>query len=119
MILSEEKEIFNAIAQSIVSSELDDKWDYALLKMMVIADTVELNLHFYYNENAKNTKLNGAFKCSLEVLKLYKLTHEHPNYKKWNRSTFRLYANSKMQIDYIWDEELQKEVDEYNKENQS
>lgn len=117
MIIEEEKEIFNAIAKHIVTSEIDDQWEHALLKMMVIADSVEFNLNFFYGSESKNTKLSGAFKCSLEVLKLHKLTNEHPNYKNWNRALFTLYSNSKMSIEYIWDQELQGEVDRLN--NQS
>lgn len=119
MIIAEEKEIFNSIATHIVTSELDDNWDRAILKMMVIADTVEFNLNFFYGSDQttkKNTKLNGAFKCSLQVLKLHKLTNDHPNYKKWNRALFKLSSSSKANIEYIWDQELQDEVDGYNNE---
>ncbi len=115
MIIAKEKEIFNAIAKHIVTSELDDKWDYTLLKMIVIGNTVDFNLNFHYKDNdAKNTKLSGAFKCSMRVLELHKLTNQHPNYKKWNKFEFTLYSNSKSKIEYIWDKELQEEVDSYS-----
>ncbi|WP_047451743.1 hypothetical protein [Alistipes sp. ZOR0009] len=113
MLTTEEKEIFNAIARYIVLSELDDKWQSASLKLMVIGNTVEFNLTFLYENGAtKNTKLENAFKCSFEVLKLYKLTNEHPNYKKWNRSEFILFSDSKCKIEYVWEEDLQNKVDE-------
>jgi hypothetical protein len=118
MLIVEEKEIFNSIAKNIVTSEIDDKWDEAILKFMVIGNTVDFNLNFKYsNRNSENTKLNNAFYCSMDVLKLHKLTNEHPNYKKWNRATFTLHSNSKCNIQYIWDEDLQNEVDIINNES--
>lgn len=116
MLVEQEKEIFNSIAKYILSSELDDKWDNALLKMMIIGDTVDYNLSFSYPDgSSKNTKLNNAFSCSVDVLKLHQLTNEHPNYKNWNKAEFKLYSGSKCRIEYIWDEALENEVNRFNR----
>ncbi len=117
MIIKEEKEIFNSIAGYIVSSEIDDKWSSAILKLTVIEDTVDFNLNFINEvEEQKNVKLKNAFYCSADVLKLHRLTNEHPNYTKWNRAIFTLLNTSKCHIEYIWDENLQNEVDRLNSE---
>lgn len=116
MIILEEKEIFNSIAKHIISSEIDDKWTYAILKIMVIGNTVDFNLNFSYNNSIlKNTKIKNAFSCSMDILKLHRLTNNHPNYKKWNKSEFILYANSTCKIEYFFDEVLQNEIDRLNK----
>lgn len=115
MIIAEEKDLFNSIAKHIVISEINDKWDEAVLKIMVIGDSVDFNLNFKYaNGTIQNSKLKNAFFCSLDVIKLHKLTNDHPNYKKWNKAEFTLYSNSKSKIEYIWDQKLQDEIDLLN-----
>lgn len=120
MLIAEEKDIFNSIAKHIVSSEIDNQWDNAVLKISVIGNTVDFNLNFNYrNGEIKNARMSNAFLCSMDVLKLHQLTNEHPNYKKWNRSIFTLLSSSKCKIEYIWDQPLQDEVDKYNNESQA
>jgi hypothetical protein len=118
-LIPEEKDIFNSIAKHIVLSESDGEWDNAVLRNAVIGNTVDFNLTFNYpNGGAKDARLADAFLCSLDILRLHQLTNEHPNYKKWNRSIFSLFSSSKCKIEYIWDQQLQDEVDKYNKGDQ-
>jgi len=116
-MFDEQNKIFSEIASYVIKSELDSKWNKALLKIAIIEDSVEFNLNFSYESNKKNTKLNGAFMCSREVHKLYELTQNHPlQHKNWNRAVFTLFPDNKFDMEYIWDQELQDEVDGYNKE---
>ncbi len=117
MIIKEEKEIFNSIAGYIISSETDNKWSSAILKLTVIEDTVDFNLNFILNNGEqKNVKLKSAFHCGLDVLKLHKITNSHPNYKKWNKAVFNLLSTSRCHIEYIWDQQLQDELDRIKNE---
>lgn len=116
MIIEEQNEIFRKIATSIIKSEIDEKWENAILKLGVIENSVDFNLNFSYQDEKKNTKLEGAFFCSREVIKLHKLTNEHPDYKNWNRAIFTLYPDNKFDMEYIWDQDLQDRVDGYNSE---
>jgi hypothetical protein len=117
MIIKEEKEIFTAITNHIVSSEIDDKWSSAILKLTVIEDTVDFNLNFVYDDGEqKNVKLKSAFHCGLDVLKLHTLTNSHPNYKKWNKAVFTLQNTSKCHIEYIWNQQIQDELDRIKNE---
>ena len=46
---------------------------------------------------------------------LYQITrNELPIHKNWNRAKYMLYPEGKMNIEYIWDQELQDEVDQLN-----
>lgn len=115
MIIAEEKDLFNSIAKHIVISETDNQWDEAVLKIMIIGDSVDFNLNFKYsNGNIENTKLKNAFYCSMDIIKLHRLTNDHPSYKKWNKAEFTLTSNSRCRIEYIWDQKLQDEVDNQN-----
>lgn len=119
MLITEEKQIFNSLGSNIIKSELDDKWSYSILKLTVIGNSVEFNLNYYYsNGSKKNTKYKNSFLLSKEVMKLHSLTNAHPNYKNWNRAQFTIFPDGKMEIEYIWDQELQDEVDKYNDESQ-
>jgi hypothetical protein len=51
---------------------------------------------------------------------LYTITQtQFPVHKNWNRAKYTLFPEGRMEIEYIWDDGLQKEVDKYNNETPS
>lgn len=106
-----EQEVFENIASHIYNSQINGNWDYAVLKFILIDNSVEFNLNFYTNKSAQSTKLINAFDCSTKVHQLYDLTVTHPlEHQNWNRAIFTLYPSDEFEIEYIWDEALEQEL---------
>ena len=117
-----QKEIFNQIANSIIDIlPQGEHFKYAVLEIKRL--TANVGYTGYYLTTDEQKKWLDIFNFELEeryIEDLYKITQTQPPiHANWNRAKYTLYQEGKMQIDYIWDEELQKEVDEYNNENQS
>jgi hypothetical protein len=46
------------------------------------------------------------------IEELYQISqNEFPKHKNWNRAKYTLFPEATMNIEYIWDEQLQNEVD--------
>jgi len=117
----EQKEIFNLLANGIIDAiPQGQKFKRAILNIIKQEGVVEFNSYLIdEGDNQQNLEINMGYKYAKSVLELYKITQTQPPiHANWNRAKYTLYPEGKMQIDYIWDEELQQEVDKYNK-NQS
>jgi hypothetical protein len=59
---------------------------------------------------------NGAEVCEV-IRDLYAITQTQPPiHKDWNKALFTLYPDGKSDMEYIWDAEMQAEIDKYNEE---
>jgi|GEM_PF-602694 len=115
-----EKEIFNQIANSII--DILPKgvgFRRAVLEIKRLVGNVGFT-GFYLTEDDEKKWLD-IFSFNLDdsyIEDLYQITqNEPPIHKNWNRAKYTLYSEGKMNIEYIWDQELQDEVDRFN--NQS
>lgn len=117
-----QKEIFNQIANSIIDILPQGvQFNYAILEIK----RLEGNVGFtgYYITNSDEKKWLDIFSFNLDesyIEDLYHITqNEPPVHKNWNRAKYTLYPEGKMEIEYIWDQELQDQVDKYNNESQT
>lgn len=109
------KEIFTKLATKLIEDIGDLKWDKAELEIMRLEGTVRFSA-IYINEcQQKDVEVNFGFWEARDIHKLYHITqNEPPVHTNWNRAKFTLFPDGKMQMEYIWDQELQDEVDGYN-----
>ena len=107
-------EIFNLLANGII----DDlpkglQFKEAILNIMRLKGVVEFKSHIIDDNGEKiNLEVSMGQKYAKAVLELYTLTQtEPPIHQNWNRAKYTLFPKGKMEIEYIWDEALQNEVD--------
>lgn len=110
IIIPEQNLILQKIGQYIIDSQLNNDWKTAILKLAVIGQSIDFNLTFKQFDEEFNTKLQGAFMCSIEVKSLHKLTHKNPNYSKWNRAIYVLNKDNSFEIEYQWDQDLHDQI---------
>jgi hypothetical protein len=112
------KEIFAEIALSIRATLpiMDGDFRCAVLEIKRLRGNVGFKGHYLTYSNEK--KWLDIFNLQLDsklIHELYDITQVAPLiHKNWNRANFTLYPNNKFEIEYIWDQALQDEVDKYN-----
>ncbi len=112
-----EKEIFNAIAIAIINVLPKGQ---QFKKVVLEIKRLPGNIGFtgYYLTQEEHKKWIDIFKFTLNpdyIEDLYIITQtRYPIHKEWNRAIYELFLEGKMAIEYIFDEELQNEVDRLN-----
>jgi len=114
-----QKEIFNEIAISIINVlPQGEQFNYAVLEIKRL--TANVGFTGYYITPEEKKKWLNIFDFNLDsscIEELYTITQtQSPVHKNWNRAKYTLFPTAKMQIEYIWDEALQNEVDKINNE---
>jgi hypothetical protein len=114
-----QKEIFNTIAISIIDVlPQGEQFIYAVLEIKRL--TANIGFTGYYITSDEKKKWLDVFNFHLDsscIEDLYNITQTQPPiHKNWNRAKYTLFPEGKMEIEYIWDEELQNEVDRLNNE---
>jgi hypothetical protein len=115
-----QKEIFNLLANGIIDDIPQGiKLKEAILNIMRLEGVVEFKSYVIdANDKKINLEVSMGYKYAKAVLELYTLTQtEFPIHKNWNRAKYTLFPEGRMEIEYIWDEALQNEVDRLNNEN--
>lgn len=112
-----QKEIFNKIAISIIEIlPQGEKFNYVVLEIKRL--TANVGFTGYYITPDEKKKWLDIFNLKLDtscIEELYSITqNQFPIHKNWNRAKYTLFPDSKMEIEYIWDEALQNEVDRLN-----
>jgi len=112
------KEYFVEIAVSL-NKIIPEDFNKAILEIKRLEGNVGFT-GFYFDLKGDKKWLN-IFDFDLDhkvIQKLYKSTQENDLcHKNWNRSIFTLLPDNKFEIEYIWDQELQDQVDGYNNES--
>jgi len=95
------------------------KFKEAILNIIRLEGVVEFNSYVIdESDNKINLEVSMGYKYAKAVLELYSITQtQSPVHKNWNRAKYTLFPEGKMSIEYIWDEDLQNEVDAYNNGN--
>lgn len=117
-----QQEIFNLLANGIIDALPQGlEFNEAILNIMRLEGVVEFNAYALTKSGEKrNLEIDMGYKYAKAVLDLYRLTQTQPPFhKNWNRAKYILYPEGKIQIEYIWDQVLQDEVDKYNNESQA
>ena len=118
----EQKDIFNLLANGIIDDLPQGlKFKEAVLNIMRLEGVVEFKSHVVdLNNQIINLVVSMGYKYTKAVLELYTITQTQPPvHKNWNRAKYILFPEGRMEIEYIWDEELQNEVDRLNNETLS
>ena len=99
------------------SDSIDKDWKSAEVKFEV--------LDGYVGTNGTYTNLNGQIKpldimvfdhdLDNDLLDLLEIT-EGEGQKPWNKAVFRMDSDSNFDMEFIWDQEYQDEIDRLNKE---
>ena len=105
-------EIYSNIGQSILNAIEDGSWTKASLNIEIVGDGVVGYSGEY--ETGGDTKDISVRKISRDirswVRELHKITTEGEN-NKWNRAIFSLMPDGKFDMDFIWDQALQDEIE--------
>jgi len=110
-------EIFNEIAISIIDVlPQGEQFTHAVLEIKRLPGNVGFTGYYFTPEEVK--KWLNIFSLRLDsqcIEDLYQITQTQPPiHVNWNRAKYTLYPEGKMNIEYIWDQALQDEVDKYN-----
>jgi len=110
------KEIFNEIARSL-NKVITKDYTESILEIKRLEGNVGYTGYFIDKKGKKEWINIFDFTLDSSVIHdLYKRTQEHSlSHKNWNRAKFKLHSDQKFEIEYIWDQELQNEVDKHNK----
>lgn len=114
----EQKEIFNLLTNGIIDDLPQGlKFKEVVLNIMRLEGVVEFKSHVIDMKGEEiNLEVSMGYKYAKAVLELYTITQtKSPIHKNWNRAVYKLFPEGKMEIEYIWDEALQNEVDKLNK----
>jgi len=113
-----EKEIFSQIAMSIIDVLPQGvRFKKSILEIKRLENNIGYTGYYILSDDTK--KWLDIFSFSLKnsvIEELYQITQtQAPIHTNWNRAIFTLYPNGTSEMEYIWDEELQQEVDGFNK----
>ena len=112
------KESFAKLAIKIQEDLKNISWSKAIIKIMRLEGTARFEGE-YFNEcedKGKKIDVNFNFWEARAVHNIYKITTtEPPIVANWNRAIFTLTSDNKFEMEYNWDQELQDQVDGYNK----
>lgn len=108
-------EIYESIATNI-NSVIEEKWIKADLNIEVIGQMVSFT-GIYFDETNEKKQIDVDefdFQLTFDVLELNKIMNEEDN--KWNKSIFHLTSDGEFDMEFIWDQELQDEIERLAKE---
>lgn len=107
-------EIYLVIGQSMYDSIDDVRWIEANLNIEIQEKYIGTNLYYTtINDEKKSIKLLKEPNFSDSVHELHAITTEG-GHNRWNKLEFTLYPDFKFNLEFIWDQEWQDEVDGYN-----
>jgi hypothetical protein len=108
-------EIYNEIGQIIVDS-ISDEWEVSTLNIIRLDKYVSVD-GFYIDKYSNKHELDNSnlgYFFSLKIHELYEIMAKEIK-NPWNKLKFILYQAGKFEIDFIWDQEYQDEIDILNK----
>lgn len=112
-----EKEIFNQIANSIIDIlPKGITFKHTVLEIKRLEGNIGFTGFYLTEEDEKKWLDIFSFELDYSYIEdLYQTTQNHPlEHKNWNRAKYTLFPEGKMNIEYIWDQELQDEIDKAN-----
>lgn len=101
----------NSIVTNI-STVINGEWVKAKLDIEVIGKMVSFTGNYLNNKNeTKQIDVDEFdFQLTFDVLELHKITTEGGN-NKWNRAVFSVQPDGAFDMEFIWDQELQDEIE--------
>lgn len=108
-------EIYTFIGQRVIDS-IPEEWLRAVVNMESIGNHVKSYGSYETLDNKqKNLPIKLGFEGAKKVLKLKKITTENEK-NKWNRAVFSLTPDGEFDMEFIWDQALQDEVESFTEE---
>ncbi len=98
--------IYSKLAEAIVQNINTDNWQKAQLHLEVIGTSV--GFKGFLNENER-FDAPGGYLLAKAVLDLHQITTKGKN-NQWNKGIFTLFSNGKFDMEFIFDENLEKEL---------
>lgn len=100
-------DIYEKLSQAVTNSIETANWKKAQLHLEVIGTSVDFK--GYLNDDER-FDAPGGFSLAKSVLNLHSITTEGGN-NKWNRAIFTVTPDGSSNMEFIWDQELQDEVE--------
>ncbi|MEK3916193.1 MAG: immunity protein YezG family protein [Candidatus Pristimantibacillus sp.] len=103
--------IYESIVTNI-STVINGEWVKAKLDIEVIGEMVSFTGNYLNNKN-ETIQIDVDefdFQLTFDVLELHKITTEGGN-NKWNRAVFSVQPDGAFDMEFIWDQELQDEIE--------
>ena len=104
-------DIYKKIGQAILDS-IEEDWTNAILNIEFIGSIGTNLIYFDKNNNEKSEWLESDENIEDEIEKLHQITTEGGN-NKWNKAVFSLKPDGDFNMEFIWDQELQDEVESF------
>jgi len=109
-------DIYLSFGEALHESTVDEDWKSAHLFILCLEGTARFNAHYLNIKDEKTSiKARNFSKLYESVHELHAITTEG-GHNRWNRLEFTLFPDFKFDMKFIWDQELQDEVDGYNRQ---
>ncbi|OPB95408.1 hypothetical protein [Elizabethkingia occulta] len=105
-------EIYLLIAKNIASSIQSEDWKKATLNIQGDDTYVDTTGEYLDSNNVAQLLDVHNFDTDVDfaIMELHEITTEGGN-NKWNKAIFTLTPNGDFDMEFIWDQELQNEID--------
>ncbi len=109
------EEIYHTIGQSIVDS-LDENWTKARLHVRYSGKSAGFHLNYWESEMMHNSEYTALdYSVYKAVSELHQITTEG-DHNRWNRLEFNLSEDGDMDLQFIWDKELNDQIQRFSEE---
>lgn len=109
-------EIYLSVGENI-NSVIKEQWKEAEIHIEALGEMIS-NTGTYINSSGESKQIKVDefdFQLTFDLLDLQKITTESGS-NKWNRAVFTLARDSKFDMEFIWGQQLQNEVERLAKE---
>ena len=108
-------EVYNSLEDFLMNLLPNEFWSKAELNIKVQPKMVGMSGKCYAPD--KEISLRTKFDNKLEdkIKWLHKKT-THGGNQKWNKAKFSITSEKKIEMDFVWDQEWQDEIDEINRQ---
>lgn len=108
-------EIYLEIAQKTIHIIEDEIWLKAILEIQRVEKSVNFTGHYLDKNSSKKFLEIWDLEIDSDVIhELHSITTEG-GHNRWNKLEFTLFPDGKFDLQFIWDQEWQDEIDGYNK----
>ena len=98
---------------------IDEDWIKSVLHIEVLKGYSSYKGKYYKSEECQGNNISVSkfdYIIDTNLIELHRLTQDEAplKHKNWNRAIFTLFSDNKFEIEYIWDQELQDQMDGFN-----
>jgi len=107
-------DIYNFLGHHIIRNA-PFKWSEAVLSVEVLPGFSSYNGVYMTEQGTLNMNVfDFPIETGEYITALHKITTEG-GHNKWNKGKFKVSSDRKFEVDFVWDEEWQQEIDERNR----